>query len=92
MHYSRSIVWWHSYCFQIFTQEEEDLIVQTKDAERRTEAFLDIIELKAGTAHEAFIETLGEVYPHIFLMLTDGPGDDDGKLTDGCVRNILRLS
>ena len=66
---------------QIFTREEEDLIMKTKDQERRTEAFLDIIELKPGTAHKAFIETLGEVYPHIFLMLTDEPGgDDEGKI------------
>ena len=65
---------------QIFSGEEEDLIMKTKDPERRTEAFLDIIELKSGTAHEVFIEALGEVYPHIFLMLTDGPGDDDGKV------------
>ena len=79
----------HGYCFQIFTQDEEDLIVQTKDTERRTEAFLDIIELKTGTAHEAFIETLGEVYPHIFLMLTDGPGDDDGKLSEDWNKELL---
>ncbi len=63
---------------EVFTEEEEKTIMDEKDTEKRTEAFLDIIELKTATAYDLFIEALGEVYPHVFLMLTDQQ-DKDGE-------------
>ena len=65
---------------QVFTDDEERQIMRSKDPEKRTEALLDILECKSSNVYEMFIEMMGEVYPHIYLMLTDhGQEDDDGE-------------
>lgn len=49
---------------------DEDAIRSEPSKDRRTECLLDVLETKEN-AYEEFIDVLSEVYPHIYLMLTD---------------------
>jgi len=41
---------------------------------------LDWLETKPTSAYHAFVEAVGELYPHIYLELT-GSGGDDGTVS-----------
>jgi len=51
---------------------------------------LDWLETKSTHAYHAFVEAVGELYPHIYLELTGSGGDDDGtyKFNSQCTVNI----
>ncbi len=64
----------------MISQSEEKDIAQCKGPEQRTEVLIDILELKPSGCYEVFLEAVGEIYPHIYLMLTDHDDDDlDGN-------------
>lgn len=54
------------------------------EAEKQTEVLLDILETKRSTAVDAVIDTIGESYPHLYLILS---GDDglDGLFISVCL-------
>jgi len=63
---------------QVLSAEQERQIVNEPNCERRTEIFLDMLEMKPPAAYDKFLELMGEMYPHIYLALTsDGTGGDD---------------
>lgn len=61
----------------VLTPEQERAILNDDDEERRTETFLDILEMKPPKAFEDFLEIVGEIYPHVYLELTGSGGVDD---------------
>jgi len=40
---------------------------------------LDRLETNSTDAYNAFVEAVGELYPHIYLVITGSGQDDDGK-------------
>lgn len=72
----------------VITAKEETSIVREKDQYRRTEAFLDILELYPPGAYDTFVDACGEVYPHVYLALT-GDGDNDYDDDDDLDNNAV---
>ena len=62
----------------VLTGDQERAILGCSTAERRTETFLDVLELKPPEAYKTFLESISDIYPHVYLELTT-EGDDDGK-------------
>ena len=61
----------------ILTEEQERQIVNDSNVQRRTETFLDFLEMRPPGSYYTFLEAVGEVYPHVYLALTDDGKDDD---------------
>ena len=61
--------------------DEEKHILDIQQRHVRTEAFLDILELKSPTVYDDLLEAISEMYPHIYLNITNplDDDDDDGK-------------
>ena len=57
-------------------------IISDQDIERRTAMLLDWLETKSTDAYHAFVDAIGELYPHIYLELTGSGQDDDGTLAN----------
>ena len=52
--------------------------------ERRTEALMDIIELKSPEVYDVLQNAIGDVYPHVYMALIgDACDDDDGEYGNG---------
>ncbi len=66
----------------VITEKEQMTILKEKDSPRRTEVFLDMLELYPPSAFDTFVEACGEVYPHVYLVLT-GDKDDEDFSDDG---------
>jgi len=62
---------------QILTADQEQMILNDPQANRRTETFLDFLEMKPPGTYAIFLEVMGEIYPHVYLALTDEGDDDD---------------
>jgi len=69
---------------RVLSSAEQSAILAEPVRERRTGMLLDWIERKPAKAYHAFVEAVGELYPHIYLELT-GSGDD------GTVTFILEI-
>ena len=61
------------------TSQEVVDIMQSTNMNEKNETFLDILETKSSSAYEIFLEVLGEVSPHLYLMLTDHELDDEDE-------------
>ena len=64
---------------KVLSHSEQKAIQAEPARERRTAMLLDWLETKSTDAYHAFVEAIGELYPHIYLELTGSGGDDDGK-------------
>ena len=67
---------------RLLTADEERIITGEQTAELRTEAFLDILEMKPPEAFDKVCECLADTYPHVYLAIQgEGPegSDDDGE-------------
>ncbi|ELU10124.1 hypothetical protein CAPTEDRAFT_187289 [Capitella teleta] len=66
--------------------EEMALVQKEKDRYKRTEAFLDILEMKPHAFNDIFMDALGETYPHVYLAMSGDKDilddDDDDDLYD----------
>jgi len=62
---------------QVLTAEQEQMILNDEKVTRRTETFLDFLEMKPLGTYATFLEVVGEIYPHVYLALTDEGDDDD---------------
>jgi len=62
---------------QVLTAEQEQMILNDEKVTRRTETFLDFLEMKPPGTYATFLEVVGEIYPHVYLALTDDGDDDD---------------
>jgi len=61
----------------VLTPEQEQLIINDPEVTRRTETFLDFLEMKPPGTYPVFVEAVGEIYPHVYLtLITDGAEDD----------------
>jgi len=64
----------------LLTADQRRMILEDPNRERRSQSLLDLLETKYdGNAYKAFIDAIGELYPHVYLELTGEGGDDDGK-------------
>jgi len=63
---------------KVLTSAQQAAIVAEPVRERRTAMLLDWLETKPADAYHAFVEAVGELYPHIYLELTGSGRDDDG--------------
>lgn len=74
---------------QVLTADQERTIREETVKERRTETFLDMLEMTPPESYAVFLEAVGEVYPHVYLELS---GDDglDGK--SSCINSNLVYS
>jgi len=62
---------------QVLTTEQEQLIINDPQVTRRTETFLDFLEMKPPGTYSTFVEAVGEIYPHVYLtLITDGKDED----------------
>jgi len=62
---------------QVLTADQEQMILNDQQIHRRTETFLDFLEMKPPGTYATFLEVVGEIYPHVYLALTDDGEDDD---------------
>jgi len=62
---------------KVLPPSQQTAILREPERERRTAMLLDWLETKPTSAYHAFVEAVGELYPHIYLELT-GSGRDDG--------------
>jgi len=60
----------------VLSASQQTAIRSEPERERRTAMLLDWLETKPTDAYHAFVEAIGELYPHIYLELTGR--DDDG--------------
>jgi hypothetical protein len=61
----------------VLTVEQEQLILNDPEVTRRTETFLDFLEMKPPGTYPVFVEAVGEIYPHVYLtLITDGNDDE----------------
>jgi hypothetical protein len=71
----------------LLTAEQRSMILNDPVRERRTQSLLDILEMKPIGAYRAFVDAIGELYPHVYLELTGANDNDDGKQShDNCLR------
>jgi hypothetical protein len=61
----------------VLNEEQEKQILNDPKCDRRTETFLDFLEMKPKGSFAVFLEAVGEIYPHVYLALTNEGGDDD---------------
>jgi len=61
----------------VLTEDQERQITNDANRARRTETFLDFLEMKPPGTYAAFLEAVGEIYPHVYLELTNEGGMDD---------------
>ncbi|CAD5117807.1 DgyrCDS6558 [Dimorphilus gyrociliatus] len=62
---------------KFLTESEKEDIIAGQSAGERTEALLDILVAKEPAVYDAFLDALGEQYPHVYLRLTGGSDDLD---------------
>ena len=55
-------------------------VMDAPQGPKQTEVLLDILETKTHTAVDVVVDAIGEVYPHIYLMLKDEDGLDGKEL------------
>lgn len=65
---------------EVLDEDEIRLVQDEKDRYKRTEAFLDVLEMKPQAYYDIFLDSLGEVYPHVYLAMIDDDHDDDSDL------------
>ncbi|KAK2158667.1 hypothetical protein NP493_1782g00021 [Ridgeia piscesae] len=58
-----------------FNREEVHKVVRQHGSRTRTEALLDLMEMKPPEVYDGLLEAIAECYPHVYLQLT-GQGDD----------------
>ena len=63
---------------KVLSSGQQAAIMSEPVCERRTAMLLDWLETKPTDAYHAFVEAVGELYPHIYLELTGSGRDDDG--------------
>ena len=63
---------------KVLPPSQQTAILREPERERRTAMLLDWLETKSTHAYHAFVEAVGELYPHIYLELTGSGRDDDG--------------
>lgn len=56
---------------------QQSAILSEPVPERRTAMLLDRLETNSTDAYNAFVEAVGELYPHIYLVITGSGQDDD---------------
>lgn len=63
----------------VIDDQEMALVQGVKEKQQRTEALLDILEMKPQAVYDIFLNALGDVYPHVYLAMTGDydPLDDD---------------
>ena len=59
----------------VLTHAQAQHILSDPDPRRRTETFLDILELNPPAAFQLFLESISDMYPHVYLELA-GDGDE----------------
>ena len=64
---------------KVLSSAQQSAILKEPSRERRTAMLLDWLETKSADAYDAFVEAVGELYPHVYLLLTGSDRDDDGK-------------
>jgi len=69
---------------KVLSPSQETAILREPQPERRTAMMLDWLETKTADAYHAFVEAVGELYPHIYLELTGSGQDDDGRSIISC--------
>ena len=66
----------------VLSSSQKTAILSEPVCERRTAMLLDWLETKPADAFHAFVEAVGELYPHVYLELTGSGRDDDGASVD----------
>jgi hypothetical protein len=61
----------------VLTADQEQIILSDPEVSRRTETFLDFLEMKPPEMYSVFVEALGEIYPHVYLTLINDGEDED---------------
>lgn len=61
----------------VLSSSQKTAILSEPVRERRTAMLLDWLETKPADAFHAFVEAVGELYPHVYLELTGSGRDDD---------------
>jgi len=61
----------------VLTEDQQQQIINDPSTTRRTETFLDFLEMKPPGTYALFLEAVSEIYPHVYLALTDEAGQDD---------------
>jgi len=62
---------------ECISESEEKSILRENDREKRTEALMDIIELKNPEVYDVLQNAIGDVYPHVYMALIGDACDDD---------------
>jgi len=65
---------------KLLSSGQQTAILNEPVCERRTAMLIDCLETKPAAAYHAFVEAVGELYPHIYLELTGTGQDDDGTV------------